>query len=319
MRVAVVWWINPCSLNSIFRSVLLIQFVSMAAMMTAQHWCPPGAEWRYPYISQLHPEQGTLRYTYMGDSLYQGELCQHFVSRAYFPDQTQWGPWHSFTTTAPGVIRFWNTLVSQFDTLVNFDAVPGTGWSFIGFQSQEYFITVQDTGISMIDGIPLRYLVITSDTPWFGLPPDTIYERIGALGLHNFDPLANWFMESPTLNGIGCYRDEVMEYLRPFPSSWLETPCDIALSEVESQHELATKLQVHPNPGSDRVYFTVPSDQPSAQWWVSVLDARGALVLDERLVDPRAGMDVGNIPPGLYTIALRDRHGRPHHVKWVRE
>lgn len=282
----------------------------------AQQWCPPGAEWRYPYISQLPPQQGTLRYTYEGDSLYQGEVCQHFESRVFFPDQTQLGPWHSFTTTAPGVILFWNTLVSQFDTLVNFEAVPGTGWSFIGFQNQEYFITVQDTGVSTIDGIPLRYLVITSEPSWFGLPTDTIYERVGALALHNFSPIESYFMESATLNGLGCYRDNELQYTRPFPT-WLETPCDIALSSMDKPAMASTTLSVFPNPGEDRL--SIAPFEGGDRYRLLVYDAVGRFI-GEWLMDV-IGTDLVTAAwaPGVYVLELIDERSRRRSVTWIKQ
>jgi hypothetical protein len=289
------------------RSIAIVIALIVSLHATAQQWCSPGAEWRYPYITQLHPQQGTLRYTYEGDSLYQGEVCQHFESRVYFPDQTQWGPWHSFTTTAPGVILFWNTLVSQFDTLVNFDAVPGTGWSIIGFQSQEYFITVQDTGISTIDGIPLRYLVITSDPPWFGQPTDTIYERVGALNLHNFSPIENYVMETPTLNGVGCYQDDEMQYTRLLPP-WLETPCDMALSLLDQSTMTGTTLTVYPNPVHDRFWIAGPS-QMNGTATIRVLDGRGAVLGMWRMSGNVMQFDTDQWPSGLYLVeAMDDRH-----------
>jgi hypothetical protein len=295
---------------------LLLLGLTANAPMLAQQWCPPGAEWRYPYITQLHPQQGTLRYTYEGDSLYQGEVCQHFESRVYFPDQTQWGPWHSFTTTAPSVILFWNTLASQFDTLVNFDAMPGSGWSFIGFQSQEYFITVQDTGVSTIDGIPLRYLVITSEPPWFGLPADTIYERIGALNLHNFSPIENYFMETPTLNGVGCYQDEGMQYSRPFPT-WLATLCDIALSTLDRSSMSSTPLSVFPNPGDDRLWLApLPGGD---QYRLLVIDEAGRPIGEWAMDGMCMELNTSEWARGVYLLELIDERSLRRSVKWIKQ
>lgn len=298
------------------KAMVLIMALGLSQHATAQQWCPPGAEWRYPYITLLHPEQGILRYTYEGDSLYQGLVCQHFESRVYFPDQTQWGTWHSFTTTAPGVILFWNTLISQFDTLVNFDAVPGTGWSFRGFQNQDYFITVQDTGTSIMNGIQLRYLVITSDPDWFGLPTDTIFERVGALGLHNFSPIESYFMESPTLNGLGCYRDDELQYPEPF-STWLETSCDIALALTSQPFMDQAALTVFPNPGEDWL-------------WIAPLSGGGGYRL---VVYDNAGRQIGEWPmdgmgmelktaawaPGVYLLELNDARGLKRTVSWLKQ
>jgi hypothetical protein len=303
-------------MKTCINNLLLVLGLTANGPLMAQQWCPTGAEWRYPYVTQLHPQHGTLRYTYEGDSLYQGEACQHFESRLYFPDQTQWGPWHSFTTTTSGVILFWNTLVSQFDTLVDFDAAPGMGWSFIGFQSQEYFITVQDTGVSTIDGIPLRYLVITSEPTWFGLPTDTIYERIGALNLHNFSPTESYFMESPTLNGVGCYRDEEMNYTRSLPT-WLDTPCDIALSQMDNQSMGNTTLSVFPNPGEDQLSITPFTG--GGQYRLLVYDESGRSVGEWRIDGIGIELNSSGWARGVYVLELLDEGSFRRFGKWVKQ
>jgi hypothetical protein len=305
-------------MNKLLPSLVLIVGMVWSGAMEAQQWCPPGAEWRYPYIT-LEPEygpNGTLQYRYMGDSLFQGEACQYFESWVYLYDTAgtpqQLGPWHHFTSTAPGLIRFWNTFPSppHFDTLAYFDAAPGTNWTFHGF-GEDKVITVQDTGTRVVEGIPLRYVVITSSQPWIGIEPDTIYERIGALSHDNFRPLINYFMESP-VSGLGCYRDDEIEYVSP----WYESSCNSPVSVEERSPNTGATLHVYPNPGHDRVWLDPTPGGHLSQ--LVVRDAVGRIMGEWLVTGISMELNTAVWPPGLYLLELMDRRGRRGVTRWTK-
>lgn len=294
-------------MNKLLPSLVLIVGMVWSGAMEAQQWCPPGAEWRYLYIT-LEPEyqpNGTLQYRYMGDSLFQGEACQYFESWVYLYDTVgtlqQLGPWHHFTSTAPGLIRFWNTFPSppHFDTLAYFDAAPGTNWTFHGF-GEDKVITVQDTGARVVEGIPLRYVVITSSQPWIGIEPDTIYERIGALSHDNFRPLINYFMESP-VSGLGCYRDDEIEYVYRH-----EVSCNSSLSVEKHAFDAGPMLHVHPNPADAWVAFDYDLLAPPVDAVLVVRDVTGREVYRKALHEARQQVmwDTRMMAPGTYTASL---------------
>jgi len=304
-------------MNKLLPSLVLIVGMVWSGAMEAQQWCPPGAEWRYPYIT-LEPEygpNGTLQYRYMGDSLFQGEACQYFESWVYLYDTAgtpqQLGPWHHFTSTAPGLIRFWNTFPSppHFDTLAYFDAAPGTNWTFHGF-GEDKVITVQDTGTRVVEGIPLRYVVITSSQPWIGIEPDTIYERIGALSHDNFRPLINYFMESP-VSGLGCYRDDEIEYVYRH-----EVSCNSSLSVEKHAFDAAPMLHVHPNPGNDQLQLVLMAGMSQAK--LTVRDASGRTMGEWPIAGISMELNTAVWPPGLYLLELMDRRGRRGVTRWTK-
>lgn len=294
----------------------------LAAKAGAQQWCPPGAEWRYPYVTSqpLYQPNGTLRYLHAGDSLFQGQICQHFVSHVFLLDTMgalhQSDPVHHFTTTSSGAIRYWNTLIPQpqFDTLAYFDAAPGSGWTY-NLSMAPKTITVQDTGTNTVGGIPLRYVVIASDPPWMHtpLPTDTIYERIGALGLHTFNPAQAYMVLDLAANSLGCYRDDEMEYVSP----WYEFSCNSTVTVEERSPDPDVMLCVYPNPGRDQFRFMMP--QGSALMQASVFDARGVLVLETQHITLGAWLNVERLASGLYTIVLTTAEGERRYVKWIKE
>lgn len=286
----------------------------------AQQWCPPGAEWRYSYLTLdwFYQPYGILQYRYVGDTLFQGELCQHIRSDLYLYDTTgvlhHSGPDSRFTSvTAEGAVRWYNTDVPGFDTLAWFGAPPGASWTLHYPFNQDKLITVEDTGASVVNGLLLRYMVISSQPPAFSFVTDTIFERIGALALNNFYPLSSYFMESSTMSGLGCYRDDGFSYLNP-DGGLFEAECDNPVSvPVYKVHE--KEFLVYPNPGNDRIRLDFPIDRSPVQ--AMVFDMHGIRMLNGWM-DPNTGMDMSVLAVGSYFILLRDRTGKIHSVRWVK-
>lgn len=75
-------------------------------------------------MDPLYQPYGLQEFRYMGDSLFQGELCQYIRSDLYLYDTTgvlqQFAPGSRFTSvTTDRAIRLYNTDVPGFDTLAS--------------------------------------------------------------------------------------------------------------------------------------------------------------------------------------------------------
>ncbi len=288
------------------------------SVVQAQQWCPPGAELRYPYVMAMdplyQPYGGVQQFRYVGDTLFQGEPCQHIQSDLYLRDTTgtlvHYGPGSAFTSVTPGgAVRLYNTDVPGSDTLAWFGAQPGASWTLHYPNNQNKLITVINTGARVVNGLLLRYLVIGSQPPAYSFVTDTIFERIGARALHNLSPfLGSYFMESSTPAGLGCYHDNEFNF-SPFGML-----CDSPVPVAESQAQTKA-FTVWPNPGNDRIRLASTLDQPPLQ--AMIFNMQGILVLAGQM-DPASGMDVNKLAPGTYVILLRDRKGKTCHVKWVK-
>lgn len=304
------------------RAMIILAGLVVNLHAAAQQWCPSGAEWRYPWQNvdpQFQP-QGTLQYTYMGDSLFQGEVCQHFVSQVFRVDTSgnphQSTAGHSFTSTSPGLIRYWNTMLSQprFDTLVYFDAAPGTGWSFNLFTAPKA-ITVLDTGTNNVEGIPLRYVVVGSNPPWMHapLPVDTIYERIGALYLHTFNPAQAYMVVDLAANSLGCYRDDEMEYVQ----SGYGLSCNSPVSVAEHVLNGDNLLLLYPNPGKDRLRVVLVGDKHDHQ--LTVHDISGRVMGQWSMYGSEKELNTAEWAPGIYLVELRNAWKAKIAAVWIKD
>lgn len=290
-------------------------------LVHAQNWCPPGAVWRYSYFAGMDPlyqPYGILQYRYEGDTLFQGEICQQISSDLYLYDTTgvlhHSGPDSRYTSLTPeGAIRWYNPDVPGFDTLAWFGAPPGASWTLHYPFNQDKLITVEDTGARVVNGLLLRYLVISSQPPAISFVTDTIFERIGALGLHTFYPVSSYFQETETFNGLGCYHDDGFGYVNP-NGGLTETECDSPVAVVEVKVQSKAFL-VYPNPGNDRIRLDFFFDRYPVQ--ATVFDIRGIPMLNGWIA-PHSGMNMSMLAPGSYFIRLRDRNGQIHSVKWVK-
>lgn len=303
-----------------FLVLVLVGLPPFVQTAQAQSWCLPGAEWRYSYLTQdwFYQPYGILQYHYEGDTLFQGELCQHIRSDLYLYDTTgvlhHSAPGSRFTSVTPeGAVRWYNTDVPGFDTLAWFGAPPGASWTLHYPFNQDKLITVEDTGAREVNGLLLRYVVVSSQPPAFSFVTDTIFERIGALVLNNFYPLSSYFMESSTMSGLGCYHDDGFSYMNP-NGGLTEGECDspVAVPEVKVQGKA---FLVYPNPGNDRIRLDFPFDRYPVQ--ATVFDIRGIPMLNGWIA-PQSGMDMSMLAPGSYLIRLRNRKGQIHSVKWIK-
>lgn len=284
----------------------------------AQQWCPPGAEWRYSYYAgqdSVYQPFGMLQYRYMGDSLYEGEMCQYIQSDYYLQDATDaWthvGTGNSFSTvTAGGAILVYNTEAPGFDTLAWFGAVPGTSWT-LHQPFLDKLITVSDTGTREVNGLLLRFLVINSVPPAITFSSDTIYERIGALNLHNFNPLTSYFIESPFLAGVSCYRDNDFSYTNPLGFS--DMVCDSPVPIVQSAHT-SQAFTIYPNPGADVLHIDAGTPDKID---VRVLDATGRAVLKASGPSGSLELNSGGLSPCVYLVEVRSSEGH-RTVKWIK-
>lgn len=280
----------------------LLPFATVISLGSpAQSWCPPGASWTYTYSNSWTTE-GFARFAFIGDTVIGADTCQlidAFAEGWYYPFDTAF-----HYDLGPVVTKADDALVSiqtsaGFDTLYWFGATPGDHWGItmddgsVGFGS----ITVTDTGSMVIQGVPLRFLV--TDT-------DTILERLGSL--HSFMlPWVGYVIDAAG-GPLRCYSDVDVQYI---DSDW-GYGCD---SWLGLKGRITLNPQVHPNPGS--THFTL--DLPPTPHIITLFDATGRMVLQQRTADQKPMIDTEALPAGLYRISVRDAHGGSFGSSWVKE
>ena len=268
----------------------------------AQSWCPPGATWTYGYESIMSGYYGVERVEYVGDTLVGGQLTQRLlqteVVRSMGSSEYVSTSYSSlYTYLDNGVVYLWDDY-SGYDTLMWFNAAPGQRWNAPGGSST--YLAVLDTATVVMDGVPLKRLIVQGDQGWF---TDTLYERIGFLDLY----LAGWSWGATDMpwTGLMCYQDDNFSFIKSGVSD-----CGFTLSVPEKL--AGTSMLPSPNPGSD--HFSLPL--PPGPHTITLFDATGRKLHQQQIINERASVQTTDLPSGIYLVKV-DEGLKP--LRWVKE
>lgn len=300
------------------REILLTLFL-LPCMAAAQSWCPPGAEWHLSTGGYMF--SGYLHRIYTGDTLIGGRTAQRLADEGYiinsFSGQAvnQGRSAVHFTSVEDGLLLILRNNV--WDTLVRFDAVPGDRWypgheQPCGEDHPSGMYQVVDTTTLWVDGLSLRsgtLAGVQADGSLIGGPLLPYHERIGLLGGLIFDP---WCMFDGGYESVRCYSDNEISYQAP---DWTEA-CDFGLY-VDRYHK--GYVMPYPNPGTTN--FTLGGVEGSltpGPHTITLYDATGRMVLEQRTVDERPVIGTDELLPGKYMVRIVDSSGGVHHLQWIK-
>ena len=296
----------------------LLSVLLLPLLACAQSWCPPGATWVHNYADYLFGgAQGVTRVVYEGDTTVGGFVAQKLRETNVI---APWGSseYTSFTYPNPmltryadGVVYTWNAWPGEYDTLMWFSASPGQFWSGPGMNDDPYArLTVLDTSTVIVDGVPLRQLLIERSL-WEWAPPDTLRERMGFS--FNYLDGWSWFITDQPWSGLRCYTDDEITF-----TTANVTDCGLTLRVHERR--AGGVLLLAPNPGT--THFTLSGVEgylPPGPHTITLFDATGRMVLQQRTADARTVISTQTLPAGLYRIAVRDEQGGMMGATWVKE
>lgn len=286
----------------------------------AQNWCPTGATWQYENISFTYT--GYFNRLYTGDTLYMGlpaKRIQTLGSYIYLPGtpgaDTTYVNYVTYTAQVGDLVmvRGMEGGLTQWDTLMRFDAVPGDRWYPIDHEvycdetSLSGMYQVVDTGHITMGGANLRFWTM-GVLDWQGNEIYTLryYERLGWLwGLvpHPAGCTTTEYGES-----LLCYADMDVDWDNP----QVPGACDLSLA-IEPRDE--SLLRASPNPGTDHFTLALPSGQHT----ITLFDATGRSVSRQRNGGGPTSMDARHLSIGLYTVLVTDDQGRAQRMKWLKE
>lgn len=289
-------------MKSLFLSIALCA----ATSITAQTWCPPGAEWHYQWYD--FTEFGSVRVNCLGETTVGGHVAQRLetVKSVYlnFQGSTQVGAWITYyTRSTDDLVSLWNG--TDFDTLYVFGAAPGTHWSVPG-TDQPVQVTVVDTGTLVLQGLPLRFSVVDYH-PSYGIEGDTLVERLGSRKTF-FDPFYTFRMDGPGL-GLRCYSDGDIAFSA-------DTVGHCALFTAVEDLSAAPSFHLY----SDGADLHVRALDVGPGFRLELRDLQGRMVHQQRSNGDRLRVPVGALPVGLYLYRIfTGEDGRkPVAGKWMK-
>jgi hypothetical protein len=216
-----------------------------------------------------------------------------------------------------GVVFIYVPTTELFDTLFNFNAVPGDRWSYVPMPSpiactDDSWVEVVDTGRTMVDGLSLRWLAIDNHNvleDFEYVVPDTIVERLGPKNSFLLPhEQCNTAVSPGVIGGLLCYEDADIEYIRP---GIVDCTLGMAVSNLSNDDGPG----VFPNPGDQAFELILKA---GTRGMITVHDARGSLVLGPVLGYHGTRLNATSWPTGLYTVRLTPLVGPPSATRWMK-
>lgn len=260
---------------------------------------------------------GQMHEAYLGDTVIDGRTAQRIhrngsiIYSSWINQDTVEVVQDVFTSQTDGDVFLWvdHGDAWSWDTLFRFHAVPGDSWTAtcIMWIGAGCVATVMDTATVQVDGLSLRQLRI-SIHPEDYEPSDwtsTVTERLG------FE-YGNWNMSDHCVTdgdiySLLCYADE--DIMTP-GTGW-----GAGCSPTTRVPTLLSALPPpYPNPGT--THFTL--ELPPGPHTITLFDATGREVLQQRSSGGRTMVGTEELVPGLYTVRCIDAQGRGGHSTWVR-
>lgn len=312
--------IPPClrvsSLLSIIMRAALLPLVLLPLLVPAQSWCPPGATWHFTFGGYQY--EGYVQRTYVTDTILGGRSAHRLTDSGYKISTFNGYPVYStvlathYTSLDDDLLLIW--LGTEWDTLLRFDAIPGDRWFPPGVaggicgDAPSGMYEVVDTSTMWLNGMALRSITLDAvlengalmGSPWFH-----VTERIGLHQGFRIDP---WCVMDAGYEQLRCYSDSTFSYQAP---DWTDA-CDHGLRIDHLIHDLDG---IFPNPGTTHFTF----DLPPGPHTLTIFDATGHMVLQQRTSDARPVIATEALPAGLYRITVRDEQGAVASATWVKE
>jgi hypothetical protein len=291
-------------------SLLLLALLPL--LVSGQSWCPPGATWTYG--SDFLGFYGYSQYVYVSDTLVGGQLAHRIDAQGAMSivGQTQVDEWSqpitAITAQIGDVVSLWSHTEQAWDTLFWLSAVPGDGWirpaGLYGPCDPPDSLVIVDTTTVVYDGFTLRQWTVAQRADGMTMFTETYTERFG--WTMNFSPYpACIIWDGPV--GMRCYSDQDLSL--SFTNFGCETLLDIA------ERGVSGSLTIFPNPGTTHFTF----DLPVGLHTITVMDATGRVVLEQRTTDGRPVIGTERLPVGIYHITVRDEQGEVTGATWVKE
>lgn len=299
---------DPCTMKNKF----LPAFIAFAFLLTltaqAQNWVYPGSQWKYNYNNASASATGYMQIQYIGDTQIIYRNCQVLYRESY---SYSWQFFMYGNIPAGNLITFdsanvvYNYNGTGFDTLYNYNAVPGDRWEMTGGAMNNLCdphsqVVVLDTGTKIINAMPLHYLYVQLDYgsqlpgPFY----DTIVERVGAI-VHYMLPydLADQLIGYGEGGDFRCYSDNFFPSYKPHYAN----PCDFVITTNSIPEQAALAIRAFPNPAHDQTHVIGIPEGQNAHF--RIFSADGRLVLEGELANE--AIPVAQLQDGYYLLEIQ--------------
>ena len=272
--------------------------VLISIISKAQTWCAPGAEWHYRTHTtwpSINYQDGYIRVASAGTVLALGQICDSLSATFYGVRFSMLSPsvvvnnyFSLITYENNHVIYAFNISTNSFDTLVNFNALPGDKWTLYREGTNclmpRSIIVVSDTGHIVINGQNLRTI------------NNYYIEKIGSIG--SMIPFNNCNVDGEGMGTFVCYSDNNFPlYKKP----GYNLPCDFTTVGKEEFTVEGVELNVFPNPGNELIKIEFNGENDPEHYQVQLIDLLGRQVLE---LNSGKQINISSLKVGLYTLNI---------------
>jgi hypothetical protein len=302
--------------------ILALTLLLAPCCASGQQWFPDEAVWHHGYVSGSG-QQGHVRMEVAGDTAVGGQTCRKLERTRHTYDflSQQYGtqplaPIMAYE--AGGIVWVYVPAIADFDTLYDFNAVPGDHWRLPAIPQPvfmpESHMVVTGTGTMLISSTTLRWMAVDVHFVSDGgslVVQDTVIERIGT-GIY-FLPHdhGNGEVDGQEAGLLRCYQDAEVGY------SVTSQPCDIILGLEEATG--TGPASAYPNPNTGMFTLSLPQ-YPQARE-LMVYDATGRVVLSQVIanVTGTVAADISGHENGPYLVQVRFADGTRAVARVVKE
>lgn len=312
-----------------FQLLFLICFTSV----TAQVWCPPGAEWTYSYTYTFPTSNGYVILKYVNDSVINTKTYKKINSTfygynaAYGSGTVTINQGYYLLNQNAKLISLYNGY-SPDDTLFNFNANIGDKWLRVRYfndvscDAQRQQVTVLDTGSVIINSVSLKKLVLAYVRGmWVGGPTtsynDTVYEKIGSVKNH----LVPWTCETnfamPGKSGtypVGnfrCYKDNSFPtYQHPGTPSCYTI---VGLNILELENDFF--VTIYPNPVTNSLHLKSEKIKLDNSM-IEISSALGQVIIK---LSYKNEIDISQLSRGCYFLKITTTDKVQFYSKFIKE
>ncbi|MCA6436382.1 MAG: T9SS type A sorting domain-containing protein [Bacteroidetes bacterium] len=292
--------------------------------ITAQSWCPLGAEW-YFYWQDAFKAPGHIKYNYTGTVTINNKVCQQI--NAYKIDfspnlvTTYTSSYNVYTYTDNNVVYLTNSIGTSFDTLYNFNANVGDKWSLT---PKNYTccalsrVNVTATGTQVVQGVTLKWLKVSitgfsafSNTTT-GPFNDTIMERTGAFKYSLFEtfPICPYVSDGPQEKSLRCYSDNQILNYKKVSGACNYTYVSLLESKKDNKY-----FELFPNPTNSKISLSLPQYLTSK---IQIINSLGQQIFESTTAQYKLEIDCSNWLSGIYLVYISNNEGKEV-VKLIKE
>ncbi|MBI3233709.1 MAG: T9SS type A sorting domain-containing protein [Bacteroidetes bacterium] len=265
----------------------------------SQSWCKAGATWRYGYGTF-----GAVGYTEVNvqkDTVFNGISCQKMEERnRYYSNQSQqFGDYSRFFYVHEdnGIVKCYDDYKKTWDTLYNFNLVPGDSSPIYGSVKKFY---ATDTGHAVVNGANLKW--IKGNYHAFNQTNiDTIFERIGHIYIYPFEPGIDYF--DGDYHNLCDYFDSCFTNLNPNSAICTKLPNGIKEPTLES------KLHIYPNPTNGSLTLELNESQIKVTE-LNIYNLVGEKIYTNLIAPNTSHLSVNAsyLIPGIYILSLGENY-----------